>query len=237
MEAKLLIVDDEDHLRAELQKYFSREGFEVSVAGDGAQALSMLTEVNPDLVILDVELPQADGLEICQEIRRKLKPATGIIMISGIKKETIDRIIGLEVGADMYLTKPFETRELLAQVRALLRRIKAETARGKEAGWFVVDDYLRIHFERRQVEAGGQEVHLTPLEFDLLQYLVERPGVPCARADLIDAVWGYDEAGWDTSDAAVNICVARLRAKIEPDDSNPRYILSVHSVGYRFKEL
>ena len=237
MEARLLIVDDENHLRASLQEYFTREGFEVAVAGDGAQALSMLTEVNPDLVILDVQLPQADGLEICQEIRRKLKPATGIIMISGIKKEMLDRIIGLEVGADVYLTKPFETRELLAQVRALLRGIKARTARGEAAGWFAVDDYLRIHFERRQVEAGGREVHLSRLEFDLLQYLVERPGVPCARADLIDAVWGYDEAGWDTSDAAVNTRVARLRAKIEPDVSNPRYIIAVHGVGYRFKAL
>ncbi len=99
----------------------------------------------------------------------------------------------------------------------------------------MVDDYLRIHFDRRQVEAGGREVHLTRLEFDLLEYLAQRPGVPCARADLIDAVWGYDEAGWDVSDAAVNTCVAKLRAKIEPDPANPRYIHSVHGVGYCFK--
>jgi len=141
------------------------------------------------------------------------------------------------VGADVYMTKPFETRELLAQVRALLRRIQAQNAGGQAAGWLVVDDRLRIHLEQRQVEADGEEIHLTRLEFDLLRYLCQRPGLPHARADLIDAVWGYDEAGWDVSDAAVNTCVAKLRAKIEPDPAKPRYILSVHGVGYRFKPL
>ena len=237
MEAKLLIVDDEDHLRVSLQEYFNREGFDVALAENGTQALHMLDETHPDLVILDVQLPHKDGLEVCQAIRNQLGPSTGIIMISGVKKEMVDRVVGLEVGADVYLTKPFETRELLAQVRALLRRIKAQTAEGMAAGWFAVDDYLRIHFDRRQVEVAGQDVHLTPLEFGLLKHLAEEPGVPCARADLIDAVWGYDEAGWDVSDAAVNTCVAKLRAKIEPDVSNPRYILSVHGIGYRFKAL
>jgi DNA-binding response OmpR family regulator len=195
----------------------------------------MLDEMRPDLVILDVVLPKKDGLEVCQAIRSRLGHSTGIIMISGIKKEMVDRVVGLEIGADVYLTKPFETRELLAQVRALLRRSAAQTAGGEAAGWFVVDDHLRINFDRRQVEVSGQEVHLTALEFDLLRYLAERPGVPCARADLIDAVWGYDEAAWETSDSAVNTKVATLRAKIEPDASNPRYILSLHGVGYRFK--
>jgi DNA-binding response OmpR family regulator len=237
MEARLLIVDDEDRLRASLEEYFVREGFDVALAENGARALRMLDEVQPDLVILDVQLPHKDGLEVCQAIRHRLGPYIGVIMISGVKKEMVDRVVGLEVGADVYLTKPFETRELLAQVRALLRRITAQTAGGSAAGWFVVDDHLRIHFDRRQVEAAGQEVYLTPLEFDLLRYLAERPGVPCARADLIDAVWGYDEAALETSDAAVNTCIAKLRAKIEPDASNPRYILSLHGVGYRFRAL
>jgi DNA-binding response OmpR family regulator len=196
----------------------------------------MLSQVSPDLIILDVQLPHVDGLEVCRAVRQRAGPAIAIIMISGIKKEMIDRVVGLEVGADAYMTKPFETRELLAQARALLRRIRAQNARGEAAGWFVVDDYLRIHFDRRQVEAGGREIHLTPLEFGLLKYLAQRPGLPCARADLIDAVWGY-EAGGDISDAAVNTCVVKLRAKIEPDPANPRYIQSVHGVGYRFKAL
>jgi DNA-binding response OmpR family regulator len=237
MEAQLLIVEDEARLRASLQEYFEREGFRATVAEDGAKALAVLNEVNPDLIILDVQLPHVDGLDVCRAVRQQAGHAVGIIMISGIKKEMLDRVVGLEVGADVYMTKPFETRELLAQVRALLRHVKAQNARGEAAGWFVVDDYLRIHFDRRQVEAGGQEVHLTRLEFELLKYLAQRPGVPCPRADLIDAIWGYDEAGWDVSDAAVNTCVAKLRAKIEPDPANLRYIQSVHGVGYRFKAL
>jgi DNA-binding response OmpR family regulator len=237
MEAQLLIVEDEARLRASLQEYFEREGFRATVAEDGAKALAVLNEVNPDLIILDVQLPHVDGLDVCRAVRQQAGHAVGIIMISGIKKEMLDRVVGLEVGADVYMTKPFETRELLAQVRALLRHVKAQNARGEAAGWFVVDDYLRIHFDRRQVEAGGQEVHLTRLEFELLKYLAQRPGVPCPRADLIDAIWGYDEAGWDISDAAVNTCVAKLRAKIEPDPANPHYIQSVHGVGYRFKAL
>ena len=237
MEANLLIVDDEDRLRASLQEYFTREGFNVAVAEDGTQALNMLEEVRPDLVILDVQLPHEDGLEVCREIRSQLGSSIGIVMISGVKKEMVDRVVGLEIGADVYLAKPFETRELLAQVRALLRRITAQSAGGEAAGWFVVDDYLRIHFDRRLVEAAGQEVHLSALEFDLLKYLTERPGVPCARADLIDAVWGDDEAALETSDSAINTRISRLRNKIEPDVSNPRYIISVHGVGYRFKAL
>lgn len=237
MEAKLLIVEDEERLRSSLREYFEREGFSVAVVEDGAEALAMLSQVNPDLIILDVQLPHVDGLEVCQAVRQRVGHAVGIIMISGIKKEMVDRVVGLEMGADVYMTKPFETRELLAQVRALLRRIKAQDAGSEAVGWFVVDDYLRIHFDRRQVDAGGREVHLTRLEFDLLEYLAQRAGVPCARADLIDAVWGYDEAGWDVSDAAVNTCVAKLRAKIEPDPANPRYVQSVHGVGYRFKAL
>lgn len=234
MRAKLLIVEDEERLRSSLQEYFEREGFTVAVAGDGMEALAMLDPVNPDLIILDVQLPSMDGLEVCQAIRRRLEHSAGILMISGIKRETVDRVVGLEVGADVYMTKPFETRELLAQVRALLRR-KVESGGEKAAGWFIVDSHLRIHFDRRLVRAAGEEVHLTRLEFDLLKYLAQRPGVPCARADLIDAIWGYDEAGWDVSDAAVNTCIAKLRAKIEPDPANPRYIQSVHAVGYRFK--
>jgi DNA-binding response OmpR family regulator len=237
MEAKLLIVEDETRLRASLQEYFEREGFGVAIAEDGASALAVLEQMKPNLIILDVQLPHVDGLEVCRAVRQRLGHAVGIVMISGIKKEMLDRVVGLEMGADVYMTKPFETRELLAQVRALLRRVQAQSTRGEAAGWLVVDDHLRIHLDRRLVEAGGREVHLTRLEFELLKYLAQRPGVPCARADLIDAVWGYAEAAADISDAAVNTCIAKLRAKIEPDPANPRYIQSVHGVGYRFKEL
>jgi two-component system response regulator RegX3 len=232
MDARLLIVEDEAGLRGSLQEYFEREGFTVTVAEDGAAALMLLDQATPDLLILDVQLPHVNGLEVCRAVRQRAGHMVGIIMISGIKKETLDRVVGLEVGADVYLTKPFETRELLAQVRALLRRIKAQVTTGAAAGWLAVDDHLRIHFERRLVEAGGREVHLTPQEFELLRYLAQRPGVPCARGDLIDAVWKYEDG---VSDAAVNTCIAKLRTKIEPDPANPRYIQAVHGVGYRFK--
>jgi DNA-binding response OmpR family regulator len=237
MQAQLLIVEDEERLRSSLQEYFEREGFRVATAGDGAEALDLLGQVRPALIVLDVQLPHLDGLEACRAIRQRAGEAVGIILISGIKKEMVDRVVGLEVGADVYMTKPFETRELLAQARALLRRIRAQSAGDEVVGWLTVDDHLRIHFERRLVQAGGHEVHLTRLEFDLLAYLARRPGLPCARADLIDAVWGYEEAGWDISDAAVNTCIAKLRAKIEPDPAHPRYIQSVHGVGYRFRPL
>jgi DNA-binding response OmpR family regulator len=235
MKAELLIVEDEEHLLSSLREYFEREGFGVTVAGDGAEALNILNEVNVDLIILDIQLPHVDGLEVCQAIRRRIGQSMGIIMISGIKKEMVDRVVGLEVGADVYITKPFETRELLAQTRALLRRIKAQRTHGVAAGWVVVDDHLRIHYDRREVKVGDREVHLTRLEFDLLKHLSQRPGMPCARADLIDVVWGY-EAGGDVSDSAVNTCIAKLRSKIEPDPAHPCYILSVHGLGYRFKD-
>lgn len=235
MGVKLLIVDDEANVRDSLQEYFQHEGFDVAVAEDNTTALAMLSQTLPKVIILDVQLPRVNGLESCRAVRQKVGQAVGIIMISGIKREMVDRVVGLEMGADVYLTKPFETRELLAQVRALLRRIETEQTRGEADGWFVVDDHLRIHFGRRLVEADGSEVHLTRLEFELLKYLAQHPSVPCARADLIDAVWSYVEAAADISDAAVNTCIAKLRAKIEPDPANPRYIQSVYGVGYRFK--
>jgi len=232
----LLIVEDEERLRLSLKDYFEREGFQVSTAAEGDKALELLERERFDLVILDVQLPQVDGLEVCRQVRQRLGDTVGIIMVSGIKKELVDRVVGLELGADVYLTKPFETRELLAQARALLRRVKSRHAEDREQGWFVVDDYLRIHFGRRLVQVGGQEAHLTRLEFDLLKYLAEHPGIPCGRSDLVDEVWGY-EAGGDISDNAVNTCIAKLRAKIEPDLDNLRYILSVHGIGYKFKDI
>jgi DNA-binding response OmpR family regulator len=236
MDATLLIVEDEERLRASLKDYFEREGFAVWTAEDGARGLELLDQVRPELIILDVQLPQIDGLEVCRQARNRLGDRVGVIMVSGIKKELVDRVVGLELGADVYLTKPFETRELLAQARALLRWVKSRQPRGDEQGWFVVDDSLRIHFGRRLVQAGGVDVQLTRLEFDLLKYLVDRSGVPCGRSDLVDAVWGY-EAGGDISDSAVNTCIAKLRAKIEPDINRPRYVLSVHGIGYKFKDM
>jgi DNA-binding response OmpR family regulator len=232
MDAHVLIVDDDEQVRTALRDYLAREGFTVTVAADGREAMISSAAAHPDVVILDVELPHKDGIEVCQAIRQQVGQAIGIIMISGVKMDALDWVVGLEVGADVYMTKPFETRVLLAQMRALLRAVRARAGNGEASGWLVVDDNLRIHLEERRVETGGREVHLTVLEFAILRYLVLHAGQCCSRSDLIDAAWGYEDG---VSDAALNTCIARLRAKIEPDPAHLRYIVSVHGVGYRFK--
>lgn len=233
MDGKILIVDDEEGIRTSLGDYLERQGFQMFLAGDGVSAIEKVREEKPDIVVLDFQLPLADGLEVCRNIRRETHQSTGIIMISGVRKEAMDRIMGLGLGADVYMMKPFEASELDAQIRALLRRMQS-AKQVATTGWLIADDYLRINFKGRTVKAGGKEVHLTKLEFDLLKYLAENSGTPIARSDLIDQVWGY-EAGGDISDGAVNVAVTKLRAKIEPDPANPRYIHSKHGIGYYFK--
>lgn len=233
MDGKILIVDDEEGIRNSLGDYFNRQGFTAILAEDGIQALDKVREEKPDVVILDVQIPFLDGLEVCKKIRQDSGESIGIIMISGSLKETIDKVVGLELGADVYISKPFETRELLAQVKALLRRMQSQK-QVAETGWLVIDDRLRINFARRIVERDGREVHLTKLEFNLLKYLAEKPGIPVGRSELIDNVWKY-ESGEDTLDGAVNTAVNKLRSKIEPDPAHPHYIHSVHGIGYRFE--
>jgi len=234
--AKLLIVEDEENVLTSLQNYFIREGYSVETAENAPQALSVLREYGADLIILDVNLPPfEDGFEICRQVRQEFGQTIGIIMISGTKKEFVDRVVGLEIGADDYLIKPFETRELLARVKAILRRRVIDPFPGKSE-WLVIDDHLRINFDKRLVDVNGEDVHFTVKEFDLLKYLVERAGKPCGRSDIIDNIW-EPEGGWDTYDAAINVCIARIRAKIEQDSSNPVYIQSVRGIGYRFKEF
>jgi two-component system, OmpR family, alkaline phosphatase synthesis response regulator PhoP len=235
MNEKLLIVDDEEGIRFSLGEYFSRQGYQISLAEDGVKALERIKIDKPDVIILDVQLLSMDGLELCNIIRHQIGQAIGIIMISGVRRETIDKVVGLELGADVYITKPFETAELSAQVKALMRRLRVQN-QPDSASLDFEDEYLHIDFKKRLVEAEGREVHLTKLEFDLLRYLVERRGVPISRSDLVDNVWGY-EAGGDINDGAVNTAIAKLRAKFEPDLANPRYIQSVHGVGYRFKGI
>ena len=233
MDGKILIVDDEEGIRNSLGEYVARQGFTTFLAENGNLALEKVKEEKPDIVILDFQLPLLDGLEVCKKIRQETNQSTGIIMISGVRKEAVDKVVGLELGADIYMTKPFEPSELVAQIRALLRRMQSEK-QVATTGWLIADDYLQINFKRRTIKAGGKEVHLTKLEFDLLKYLAERSGIPVARSDLIDNVWGY-EAGGDISDGAVNVAITKLRSKIEPDPANPRYIHSMHGIGYYFK--
>ena len=233
MNEKLLIVDDEEGIRYSLGEYFTKQGYQVYLAEDGLKALERMKIERPDVIILDIQLPQMDGLEFCNKVRSEVGQAVGIIMISGVRRETIDKVVGLEMGADVYITKPFDIAELAAQVKALMRRLRAQNQLDL-AEWDFEDDHLRIDIKKRLVEADSKEVRLTRLEFNLLKYLVEQRGIPVGRSDLVDNVWGY-EAGGDINDGAVNTVIARLRAKIEPDPANPLYVLSVHGVGYRFK--
>ncbi len=235
MNARLLIIDDEESPRNSIRDYMVKEGCQVFIAKDGQEGWALTRQIQPDIVILDLQLPGMDGYEVFDHIKAEFGSAIGIIMISGSKTTPDDRVTGLISGADAYLVKPFETRELAAQCRALMRRLKVSKENDASGGWLVVDNHLRIHFEKRLVEAGQKRVRLTGQEFDLLRYLAERAGRPCSRADIIENVWKCD-ACETIFDGAVNTSITRLRGKIEPDPEHPRYILSERGYGYRFVE-
>jgi len=235
MSARILVIDDEEPWRLSLADTLQREGFEVVGVSTAAEALSIVQSANFDLLVLDVRLPDKDGYDVCLEIRKR--PAyVPIIMISGVKKELVDREIGLRLGADYYFEKPTDPREIVAQVRALLRMTSALKSSGESDGWLEVDEQLRINFRRRLVTLADKIVELSPQEFELLGYLVKHAGTPCTREDIVDNVWGAASAE-EVSDAAINTMIARLRQKIEPDPHTPRYILTVHRWGYKFRAL
>ena len=205
------------------------------LATDGPSGIELLDRFRPDLAILDVQLlpnPTMGGLELCRELRARYGQSVGIIMISGVRREEVDQIVGFELGADSYLLKPVSNRLLLAQLKALLRTLRARQSAAQEGGWYQVDERLRIHLDRHLVEVAGKDVILTEQEFSVLAHLLQHYGEPVTRTDLIEAVWEYDEG---VSDAAVNTCIARLRKKIEPDPAHPRYIHTRYDLGYRFE--
>ena len=204
MDATILLVDDEENVRRTLSDYLGLQGFVVVSVADGIAALAYLAENSPDLVILDVQMPGQDGFDVCRRIRTDAV-YTPVLMISGVRRETVDRIVGLEVGADKYLTKPFELPELLAEVRSLLRMAQASNSIGNNH-WLVVDEHLQIDRHRRTVRVNGQTPHLTVLEYDLLLYLIDREGRPASRDDIVERVWKDTSGG--VSDLAVTSCVA-----------------------------
>ncbi|HST06366.1 MAG TPA: response regulator transcription factor [Chloroflexia bacterium] len=230
----VLVVDDEKTLRDVLEYNLSREGYGVFTAADGAEAIRLAYAERPDLVILDVMLPGASGLDVCRAIRREM--TVPILMLSAREAE-IDKVVGLELGADDYMTKPFSLRELLARVRAMLRRSEmlrapaAAAGMGAEVTTLVVGD-LRIDEVTRSVSYAGQPVELKPREFDLLAFLAAHPGQVFSRDVLLDRVWGYDYVG---SSRTVDVHVSWLRSKLDCDPSRPALIETVHGVGYRFR--
>ncbi|HSL11516.1 MAG TPA: response regulator transcription factor [Actinomycetota bacterium] len=228
-EQTILVVDDEDAIAEAVRKRLESEGFRVAVAGDGPEAIRLHAEQHPDLVVLDLMLPGMDGLEVCKAIQRDRW--TPVLMLTA-RTEEADKVAGFAVGADDYLTKPFSLRELTVRVKAILRRM--ERIDGSNGPSTPVElDGLSLDPARRRVTVDGDEIALTPLEFEILHALAREPGVVLSRDQLMDRVWGYrDYAGGRVVDSHV----ARIRRKLREDGNDPRFIRTVHGVGYAFKE-
>jgi DNA-binding response OmpR family regulator len=230
---KILVVDDERTLVDTIRYNLKREGFEVLAAYDGAEALAVARQEKPDLVILDLMMPKLDGLEVCRILRRE---SSVVILMLTARDDEVDRVVGLEIGADDYLTKPFSMRELVARVKAMLRRVQMlrdEAASSQEeelASVYVAGD-IAVDVRQHRVFVSGDEVGLKPREFDLLAFLVRHSGQAFTRELLLQRVWGYDYVG-DTR--TVDVHVRGLREKIETDPSEPTRLETVRGVGYRF---
>jgi len=227
-EQTILVVDDEAAIAEAVQARLESEGYRVVVASDGPQAIELHREHAPDLVVLDLMLPGMDGLEVCKALQRD--GWTPVLMLTA-KTEEADKVAGFAVGADDYLTKPFSLRELAARVKAILRRIDRMRAPIPDAP--LDRNGLEIDPSRRRVTVDGEEIGLTPLEFEILLTLARDPGVVLGREQLMDRVWGYqDYAGGRVVDSHV----ARIRRKLGEDGNEPRFIRTVHGVGYAFQE-
>lgn len=226
MAQRILIVDDERKLVQGLAAYFRQAGFETLAAYDGRAALESARRDQPDLILLDLMLPELDGSEVCRQIRRA--SAVPIIMLTA-RVDEADMLIGLEIGADDYITKPFSPREVVARARAVLRR----TTGAMQPAAVLRGGDVQVDLDRRSVLVGGQVVELTPTEFDLLAALLRHAGRPLSRAQLLDATQGDEYAGFERT---IDAHIKNLRRKIETDPASPRMIVTVFGVGYKFAE-
>jgi DNA-binding response OmpR family regulator len=227
--SRILVVDDDATVSEVVARYLERDGYAVETVGDGRLALDRALEDPPDLVVLDLMLPGMDGLEVCRRLRA-LAPVPIVILTA--RGQENDRIVGLDLGADDYVAKPFSTKELVARVRAVLRRARGPLApSGPEAPRIHVDGDLEVDVAARQARLGGEVVALTAREFELLAFLVRHPRQAFRREEILEGVWGYRYG--DTS--TVTVHVRRLREKIEPDPSAPVRIATVWGVGYRWE--
>jgi len=237
MPEKILVVEDEPALQETIAYMLKRQGYAVDTAGDGLDALDVARRSLPDLVVLDIMLPRLDGLEVCRILRQET--SVPILMLTA-KDEEIDRVIGLEIGADDYMSKPFSNRELLARVRALLRRVRidreqqaaqAPTPKGETPEALAFGN-LVIDLRRREVRLDDKAIPTKPKEYDLLLFLATHRGQALSREQILERVWGWDFGGGSRT---VDVHVRWLREKIEPDPSNPARIITVHGAGYRFE--
>jgi two-component system response regulator RegX3 len=228
-ETTVLVVEDEDSFVEALTIGLKREGFRVHVARDGAQALAMFDVVKPDLVLLDVMLPKVSGIDVCRELRTRSR--VPIIMVTA-KGSEIDTVVGLEVGADDYVTKPYRLRELVARIRAVLRRRPADDVDDVLSGDAIEVGDVSLDPERHEVTIRGASVSLPLKEFELLGILLENAGRVLTRETLIDRVWGSDYVG-DTK--TLDVHIKRLRAKVEDEPSNPTRIVTIRGLGYKYE--
>lgn len=226
---RILIIEDERAVARGLRYALEKEGFQVSVAHTGREGLQLARSEAPDLIILDIRLPDISGFDVCRELRKDLKQP--ILMLTARDEET-DKVLGLELGADDYVTKPYGLRELISRVRALLRRAYGDLVIGPQGARITVGD-LVLDLERQQVTKRGTLVNLTSTEFRLLSYLATHPDRPFTREELINAAWGYAQFFGD--ERTVDVHIRHLREKIEDVPAAPRYIVTVRGVGYRFQ--
>ncbi len=237
MAEKILVVDDEISLQETLAYNLKKQGYEVQTTGDGTEALEIAREMEPDLIILDVMLPGLDGFEICRILRREM--TTPVLMLTA-RDDEIDRVVGLEVGADDYMAKPFSMRELMARVKAMLRRVRlireevsATEGEDSKAKPQILDfDNLVIDMTRREITVNGDVVAFKPKEYELLTFLAQHQGQVLSREFILERVWGWDFIG---DSRTVDVHVRWLREKIESDPANPHRIITVRGAGYRFE--
>jgi two-component system alkaline phosphatase synthesis response regulator PhoP len=225
----ILVVDDEPGIVTIARDYLDRAGFRVITAGNGTAALRLARAERPSLLVLDLMLPGMDGLDVARTLREDPATHTLPIIMLTARVEEADRLIGLELGADDYITKPFSPRELVARVRAVLRRAEGE----RDAATVLRAGDLTIDLQRRGVRRGGEPIELTATEFDLLAILAREPGRPFTRAQLLELAYDVSYAGFDRT---VDAHIKNLRRKIEPDPRNPKYVLTIYGVGYKFAE-
>jgi two-component system alkaline phosphatase synthesis response regulator PhoP len=228
----LLIIEDDENISTAIEEYFSRAGYAVYTAPDGLAGIEAAVKNRPDVVVLDLMLPKMDGLAVCKELRQK-NPQMPILMLTA-KDDVVDKVLGLEMGADDYITKPFSLREVEARIKSVLRRARAATASpdGKDETP-IVRGNLRVDPVRREVTIAERQVELTPKEFDLLRLFASNPGRVFPRKYLLEKIWDYSYEGYDrTIDSHIN----RLRAKIEENPDNPQLVLTVWGIGYKFTD-
>ena len=226
---KILVIEDTTEIRELVELHFRDQGYDVQSSGDGEYGLKLATANKYDLIILDLMLPSLDGLQICSRLRA-LNTYTPILMLTA-KTTEFDRVVGLEVGADDYLTKPFSVHELLARAKAIFRRCDAMAVDHSQRPQSLDFGALKINLDNHSVECGGVPVDLTTKEFNLLVHFAMAPGRVYSRNQILDQVWGLHYAGYEHT---VNSHINRLRAKIERDPSRPQYVLTVRGVGYKF---